>query len=108
MTARQGGGALQQAPWSVLENNSPPLELLSVDQLEAIHEASLSLLEEQGLEVMGARARGLFKAAGAQDNNDVVCLDRALVLELIEKAPSSFTITPRNPEKKPAGGRGTV
>ncbi len=49
MTARQGGSALQQAPWSVLENNSPPLELLSVDQLEAIHEASLSLLEEQGL-----------------------------------------------------------
>ena len=99
MAVRQGGSGLQQAPRSVLENNSPPLELLSVDQLEAIHEASLSLLEEQGLQVMGARARDLFKAAGAQVDKDVVCLDRALVLELIAKAPSSFTITPRNPEK---------
>ena len=99
MAVRQGGRGLQQAPWSVLENNSPPLEVLSVDQLEAIHEASLSLLEEQGLQVMGARARDLFKAAGAQVDKDVVCLDRALVLELIAKAPSSFTITPRNPEK---------
>ena len=86
MAVRQGGSGLQQAPWSVLENNSPPLELLSVDQLEAIHEASLSLLEEQGLQVMGARAGDLFKAAGARVDKDVVCLDRALVLELIAKA----------------------
>ena len=52
MAVRQGGSGLQQVPWSVLENNSPPLEVLSVDQLEAIHEASLSLLEEQGLQAV--------------------------------------------------------
>jgi len=77
------------------------MEPLSPDQLEAVHDASLRLLEEQGIEVMSARARDLFRAAGAsvEAASDLVRVDRDLILSLIATAPRRFTLTPRNPER---------
>ena len=49
-----------------LRNHLKPIEILSQDQLMAIHEASLRLLEETGIEFMGAAARSRFREAGAQ------------------------------------------
>jgi trimethylamine--corrinoid protein Co-methyltransferase len=50
------------------------------------------------MEVMSARARGVFKAAGAQvePGTHTVRLDRTLVERALRSAPASFVLTPRN------------
>ena len=42
------------------------MEVLSADQLEAVHLTSLRILEELGMEIMSERARGILGAAGAE------------------------------------------
>ena len=97
--ARPHGLSLAGAP--PLRNHMKPIEILSEDQLMAIHEASLDLLEEIGIEFMGAAARDKFRAAGAavDDSTGLVKLPRELVLSTIKTAPSTFTLTPRNPAR---------
>jgi trimethylamine--corrinoid protein Co-methyltransferase len=98
---REAGG-FAQLPWRQVVNPYQPVELLNADQLEAIHEASLTILEEMGIEFMSDRALRLLKEAGAEVDFDsqVVRLDRALVAEVVARAPSSFTLTPRDPARR--------
>lgn len=95
---RVGGNHIHQLPRLEVLNPYPPMEVLSADQLEAIHSTSLRIIEELGMEVMSARARGVFKAAGAQvqPGTNNVRLDRALVEGALRCAPASFVLTPRN------------
>ena len=64
-----------------MRNPYPPMQMLSADQVEAIHEASMHILENFGIEVMSARALSLFEQAGAtvDDATQTVRLDRGLV-----------------------------
>ncbi len=74
-----------------------PLTPLTPEQLEEIHDASMRLLEEQGIEVMGELALQKFRDAGAQVSAaGVVRMDRELVMQTIATAPSSFNLEPRN------------
>lgn len=95
------GLGLSLAGTPPLRNSMRPLELLSQDQLMAIHEASLRLLEETGIEFMGAAARRKFREAGAEvvDATGLVKIPRALVAAALKTAPSSFVLTPRNPAR---------
>jgi trimethylamine---corrinoid protein Co-methyltransferase len=72
--------------------------LLDEDQLEAVHNASLELLQEVGVELMGAAARSLFAGAGAlvDDETGLVRMPRELVLAALESVPETFVVTPRN------------
>jgi trimethylamine---corrinoid protein Co-methyltransferase len=85
-----------------LRNSFRPIEVLSEDQLTAIHEASLRLLEETGIEFMGEAARRRLREAGASvdDTTGLTKLPRELVLDAIKSAPRSFTLTPRNPARR--------
>ena len=77
-----------------------PLEPLDEAQLETIHDLSLRILEEEGIEVMGEHALNLFRNAGASvDGNGVVCIDRDLLLATVAQAPETFTVTPRNADQ---------
>jgi trimethylamine--corrinoid protein Co-methyltransferase len=90
-----------------LRNHLKPVELLSRDQLMAIHEASLRLLETIGIEFMGAAARAKFRAAGAEVEaaTGLVRIPRALVMTALETAPERFTLSSRNPARAiEAGG----
>lgn len=110
-TRRRGGGGVDsssrtgagiaQVPWQRFKNMYAPMEPLSADQVETIHDASLSVLENSGIEVMNDHALDLFKKAGAKVDfaNKMVYLDRGLVEEQVAKAPSEVTITPRNPDR---------
>ena len=75
------------------------MAVLSDDQVEAIHQASLHVLENFGIEVMSARALSLFERAGAtvDHGNQTVRLDRGLVEDALRTTPSSYALTPRNP-----------
>jgi len=92
--------ALPQLQRQVLRNRFAPVEPLNEEQIELIHNTSMTLLEEQGIEVLGEQALALFRAAGADVADDgLVRIDRHLLMETISSAPETFTITPRNPDK---------
>ncbi|MET0596405.1 MAG: trimethylamine methyltransferase family protein [Mesorhizobium sp.] len=106
----RGGGALPQLPLRRVRNPYPPMQMLSADQVEAIHEASLHILENLGIEVMSARALTLFKRAGAtiDEAAQTVRLDRGLVAEALKTAPAAYTLTPRNPQRTVHLGGDTI
>ncbi len=98
---RSAGGALAQLPWTAVSNPYAPLEMLSPDQVEAIHQTSLRILEELGIELMSPSARQYLRTYGADvdDSSGGVRLDRALVERALSSAPPSFDLTPRNPDR---------
>ena len=97
---RQGRG-IRQLPWQDIVNIYPPMEILSSDQLESIHEASLTLLENIGMCVMHEGARVLLAGAGAEVNHAtaMVRFDRHMLMEKVALAPSQVTLHARNPAK---------
>ena len=101
-TRRDGAGtAIDRLPWRNVVNRLPPIEVLSADQVEAIHRGSLRVLAEIGMKVLDVEARRLLKAAGAMVDEEemTVRFDPALVEEQVAKAPASFTVRARNPKK---------
>ncbi len=79
-----------------------PVGLLDEDQLAAVHEASLHLLQNVGVEFMGAGARAVFAAAGAlvDDETGLVRIPREVVEHALASAPERFVVTPRNPARR--------
>ena len=97
---RQGSG-IRQLPWQDIVNPYPPMEILSSDQLEQIHEASLTLLENIGMCVMHEGARRMLASAGAEVNHasEMVRFDRHMLMEKVALAPAQVTLHARNPAK---------
>ncbi|MGH6932795.1 MAG: trimethylamine methyltransferase family protein [Dongiaceae bacterium] len=98
---RRTVGALTQLPWRRLRNPYRPIEVVSEDQLEAIHITSLRVLEEHGMEFLDGEALSLLKAAGAEvkPGSQLVKFDRGLILEHIARVPREVTLHARNPER---------
>ncbi|MCC6467847.1 MAG: trimethylamine methyltransferase family protein [Alphaproteobacteria bacterium] len=100
---RSGGntGLPTQLPWRSLVNPYRPIEVLSADQVEFIHESSLDVLENLGVDFWSAESLDRLAKAGMKVDraNQHVHFDRHWVLEQVAKAPSEFVITPRNPER---------
>ncbi len=104
---RRTTGGIPQPPWRRLINPYRPLEILSADQVETIHHASLTILRDIGVEVLGGRALDLCTAAGARVERaggargvgGRVRLDPAQVDVLVALAPSRFELHARNPER---------
>ena len=90
----------QQLPWQQIRNSYPPLQVISADEVESIHQASLTILEEIGMDFLLPDARELLKRAGAdvKPDSERVRFDRQLVEQSIIQAPASFTVYARNPE----------
>lgn len=76
------------------------LRLLSEKDIEAIHHASMTLLEEVGMRVKSPRAREIFGQAGASVDEDthIVKIPRAMVMKAIESAPSKVVLYAQDPK----------
>ena len=98
---RRASGGIAQLPWRAVRNPFKPVEILSADQVEAIHRASLRILREIGFEVLGDQALDLFAAAGASVDRShrSVHLEDGLVESLVALAPAEFRVHARNPER---------
>jgi trimethylamine--corrinoid protein Co-methyltransferase len=98
---RRAAGGIRQVPWRRLVNPYRPIEILSADEVEAIHTASLTILSEIGMQVLGDRALDALRGAGAAVDSDTrtVTMDPAQVEQLVALAPSEFTLRARNPER---------
>ena len=58
---RLDGAACRSCPGQEVRNPYLPMEVLSADQLEAIHLTSLRILEDLGMEVMSPRALAVLR-----------------------------------------------
>ena len=93
-------------PWQIPINNDRPTEPLSDEGAEAIHNGAMQILEEIGMEILNDEALEIFRETGATVNGQNVRVGRDFIMEMLERAPSEWTMTPRNPERAlPVGGK---
>lgn len=100
--------AVDQLPWQQPRYVDAPTEPLDADGVERIHDAAMRILEEIGIEFLHDEARQILKDAGCEvaPGSTNVRMDREFVMAQVARAPSSFTITPRNPERRVIIGDG--
>ncbi|MGI9433482.1 MAG: trimethylamine methyltransferase family protein [Geminicoccaceae bacterium] len=97
---REARTAFDVTTLPVLDRSVPVYEVLDPDQLEAVHQASLRILEEIGIEFRDDEAAAMWRAAGADVRGHRVHLSPALVMELVAKAPGRINVLARNPERR--------
>jgi trimethylamine--corrinoid protein Co-methyltransferase len=79
--------------------SGPPLQRLDEAGLDALHDATMHILEAIGIQINHERARDAFRNCGAEvDEDNVVTVPRDVVEECLAAAPSQFTLHGRNPE----------
>lgn len=91
--------AIQQTPWRLPVNPDRPTEPLTEEGVAAMHEASMRILEEIGIEFLNDESRGIFAEAGCVVDGTNVRMGRDFVMEMVAKAPDRFALTPRNPAR---------
>ncbi|WP_426122233.1 trimethylamine methyltransferase family protein [Pararhizobium sp. PWRC1-1] len=96
--SRKGGSS---SKYLNLVNTMAKSSVLSEEALEAVHDASLTILEEIGMDVILPEARDRMKAAGADvaPGTDRVRFDRGLIMDMMASVPSGFTMHARNPAR---------
>jgi trimethylamine--corrinoid protein Co-methyltransferase len=76
-----------------------PTELVSEDELESIHRASLRVLAEVGIDVLHTEARRLLADAGCAIDGSRVRFDPEMVIASLADAPAEFTLHGRSAER---------
>jgi len=116
-THRRGGGregrralrATPMASFPTLVREIPVYNLVPDEAVELIHEESMKILEDVGCEFRDDEAIAMWKAAGARVEGTRVRIDRALLMNLMAKAPPEFTLNARNPERTvQVGGNNSI
>ena len=84
-----------------LHNPFVPMRVFSDDQVAAIHEAALGILETQGMKVLSEDARMRYAQGGAQvdEASQIVRLDRGLIAQTLASAPHDITLHAVDPER---------
>jgi trimethylamine---corrinoid protein Co-methyltransferase len=106
--AVERGGASAAPPAGQPKLPFAPLDLVSRDELESIHQAALEVLKEIGIDFLHDEARTMLRQAGADVDpaSRRVRFDPALVEAHIGLAPKEFTLHARNPARNlMIGGR---
>ncbi|MCY4148846.1 MAG: trimethylamine methyltransferase family protein [Gammaproteobacteria bacterium] len=91
---------IQQLPLVEITNPYPPVGLVSEDELQALHDSSMRILEEIGLEIVSSKARELMISHGAEidPRTGYVTFDRNLIADAISTIPETFLLHARNPK----------
>jgi trimethylamine--corrinoid protein Co-methyltransferase len=78
-----------------IQTAKPMIQVLSEDQVSAIHDATLQILAEIGVDMQDPQGRELLLDAGAEEGDGRIKVPENLVTDCIEKAPSSFPLYDR-------------
>ena len=97
--SREAKVPLHQAPFAAVRRPFAPTEIVDGDQLEKIHDTSLEILRDIGLDVLEPAARQIFANAGCSVEDERVRFDPDMVIEAVGHSPSEFTLHARNPER---------
>jgi len=94
-------GGILQRPWKLVRNPYPPLDVLTVAQVEAVDRAAMRILAERGLKFNSAEALEVLAQHGAEVDFDssLVKFDAAVIRKHIANAPATFELHARNPDK---------
>jgi len=101
---RSSPNVIEQMPWRIPVNTDRPTEPLGEEGVHAIHDGAMRILEEIGIEFLNDESLAILKDAGCTVDGVNVRMGRDFVMEMIKRAPSEFTITPRNPDRKITSG----
>ena len=77
---RESAVGFKQLPWQTVVNPYSPTDVLSTEQIELIHQASLQILEDIGVDFLLPEALSILRAAGldVQTNIPRVRFDRGI------------------------------
>lgn len=91
----------RQVDYRTLRNPFPQMNAVSEDRIEAIHQASMTVLEDLGIKVLLPEARQLFRAGGARvdEASEMVFIGREMVEAAISSAPTSIYVRGAVPER---------
>ena len=91
--------SISQLPWQEVVTKFSPLRIMSQDEIESIHHASLDVLENVGMKILHGDSRKVLKKAGldVDESTQMVYFDRDLVSKKILEPPKEFTLRARNP-----------
>ena len=103
---RVSGFHLEQMPWRIPKNPDRPTEPIDPEGVLAIHKGAMRILSEIGIEFLNDEALAIFRQAGCRVEGQNVRMGEDFVLEMVRRAPPSFTITPRNPDRQVVIGDG--
>ncbi len=81
-------------------SRSPSLEILSQEQICAIHSATLEILEKTGMKCDSQVALKIFQEGGAYTDGTRVKIPPVMVEEALKSAPSRILVTGRRGNKK--------
>ena len=90
--------------------NIKPLEILTEEQVEAIHRSMLDVLENTGMRIESEKALQIYHKNGCNVDfeNKRVRFPSYIVEDAIRKCPSSFTMKSRNPAHNIRIGGNTI
>ena len=92
--------AVDQVPWKQPFRSFEPTELASEDQIEAIHQTSLTIMRDLGIKFLDTETREILLATGGvKVEGEVVFFEPEFVEEVIKTAPSEFTFHAPNPDR---------
>ena len=76
--------------------SKPRISFLAEEEIEAIHNASLEVLEHSGMKVMSEKALDILREAGAKVDyvGNRVTIPRKLVEEALRRAPKTIKYWP--------------
>ena len=88
----QAARVTRKVDYHNLRNPFPPMNLYSTDQIHAMHDTALTVLETLGMKILLPEARQLYKAGGARvdDAEEMVWIGREMVEAALKTAPRSF------------------
>ncbi|MEL6889639.1 MAG: trimethylamine methyltransferase family protein, partial [Pseudomonadota bacterium] len=106
--ARRGQAVIEQMRWNPPRLIDPPVEPLRPEGVAAIHDGAMRILEEIGVEFLNEEALEILREAGCTIDGVNVRMGRDFVMEMVAKAPPSFTLMPRNPARQITIGDGHI
>jgi trimethylamine--corrinoid protein Co-methyltransferase len=76
----------------------PKFNVLTPEQVQSVHDHTIKILEEIGVEFSYEPALEVFRAQGQKVEGHRVYFQREFIEAMVKKAPAQFTLHARNPE----------
>jgi trimethylamine--corrinoid protein Co-methyltransferase len=94
MKVRAGTSVIDQMPWRIPVNPDAPIEPLDADGVQKVHKTAMRILSELGIEFLNPDAVDHLRRAGCIVNGTNVRMDEDFVMEMLARAPETFTCPP--------------
>ncbi len=93
--------AVSQLPWQLPRRVCPPIQIMSADQVETVHQASLSILRDTGIHFFSKKARDFLErqhGVTVDTATEIVKFEPEMVEQTLTTIPRCVRIHARNPE----------